>query len=480
MTGISKSQPMPAAQPPDHPERGDIEAFDPAQVRPWRYHNRSDSGMDNAALDDLANSIRRDGQQQPGLARRLPPGETHLVEAIFGVRRLEACRRAETVWLAEVCEASLSDARCAALMHSENEWTEGVSPLENAVQWKAMIDAGVFENQAALAAALGCHRGTVSRAVRAATVLLGKRWIERLVRPVMHDFTGRSADRLAEALADGESAALARDRARAIVPGTLSAHSIYDALLGESKTDRQTLFLRRGRSDGRSVVGAKIERDAAGGWSVQFRPHEQSPAEMAELAERVEALLAVENGRCGRRSAGSPTDLAVERRRRNECRTVMAGRLYLGRRPGQRPQLGPMALHGRRRGSTVSERRVEARGSTRHRWQRRGSCRLVKFLSVKSEFQELGLGESDREVSHRRRSGGQKIRVGLFGPRPTGRCRGRGVPLRRPGRRWRADGHGRAPVAATGRRQWQTAASGGLGCNRTRRIRLWANTADWT
>ena len=290
---------MPAAQPPDHPERGDIEAFDPAQVRPWRYHNRSDSGMDNAALDDLANSIRRDGQQQPGLARRLPPGETHLVEAIFGVRRLEACRRAETVWLAEVCEASLSDARCAALMHSENEWTEGVSPLENAVQWKAMIDAGVFENQAALAAALGCHRGTVSRAVRAATVLLGKRWIERLVRPVMHDFTGRSADRLAEALADGESAALARDRARAIVPGTLSAHSIYDALLGESKTDRQTLFLRRGRSDGRSVVGAKIERDAAGGWSVQFRPHEQSPAEMAELAERVEALLAVETADAG-------------------------------------------------------------------------------------------------------------------------------------------------------------------------------------
>ena len=88
---------------------------------------------------------------------------------------------------------------------------------------------------------------------------------------------------------------------------------------------------------------------------------------------------------------------------------------------------------------------------------------LSQFLSVKSEFEEVGLGESDREVSHRRRSGGQKIRVGLFGPRPTGRCRCRGVPLRRPGRRLRADGHGRAPVAATGRRQWQTAASGRLG-----------------
>ena len=315
MTESSTSGAAPAAQPDDTSEGGHIEAFDPAQVRPWRYHNRSGSGMDDASLDDLANSIRRDGQQQPGLARRLPPGDTHLVEAIFGVRRLEACRRANTPWRAEIREASLSDARCAALMHSENEWTEGVSPLENAVQWKAMIDAGVFRNQSALAAALGCHRGTVSRAVRAATVLFGERWIERLVRPVMHEFTGRSADRLAEALADGERATLAQERARGIVPGALSAHRIYDELFGERETDRETLFVRRGRSDGRSVVGAKIARDAAGGWSVQFRPHEQSPAEMAELAEQVEALLAVETApasgvRLGRRltSLLSPDD----------------------------------------------------------------------------------------------------------------------------------------------------------------------------
>ena len=299
MTEASTSRAAPPAQPDNAYEGSHIEAFDPAQVRPWRYHNRTGSGMDDASLDDLANSIRRDGQQQPGLARRLPSGDTHLVEVIFGVRRLEACRRANTLWRAEIREASLSDAQCAALMHSENEWTEGVSPLENAAQWKAMIDAGVFQNQSALAAALGCHRGTVSRAVRAATVLFDERWIERLVRPVMHEFTGRSADRLAEALADGERAKFARDRARGSVPGTLSAHQIYDVLFGERETDRETLFVRRGRSDGRSVVGAKIERDAVGGWSVQFRPHEQSPAEMAELAERVEALLAVETAPAG-------------------------------------------------------------------------------------------------------------------------------------------------------------------------------------
>ena len=285
-----------------------VETFDPSEVRPWRYHNRVESGMDDASLDDLANSIRRDGQQQLGLARRLPHGDTHLVEAIYGIRRLEACRRAETRWRAEVREQSLSDAQCAALMHGENEWTEGVSPLENALQWKAMLDAGVFHSQYALAAALGCHRGTVSRAVRAATVLFGERWIERLVRPVMHQFTGRSFARLAEAVSDETRAPLARERARAIVTGALSAHQLYDSLFGVQESTRETVFERRGKSGGTGFVAARIERDATGGWQVRVRPHEQSAAEMAELAEQVEALLAAETEpasgvRLGRRLA---------------------------------------------------------------------------------------------------------------------------------------------------------------------------------
>ena len=289
----------PGAQRSNVSETMQIEAFEPAQVRPWRYHNRTDSGLDDASLNDLANSIRRDGQQQLGLARRLPAGDEYAVEAIFGIRRLEACRRAETLWRAEVRDESLSDAECAALMHSENEWTEGVSPLENALQWKAMLDAGVFKNQSDLANALGYHRGTVSRAVRAAAVLLGERWISRLVRPVMHHFTGRSADRLADALSDEKRAALARVRARAIATGSLSANQIYDALFGERESTRETVYVRRGKSAGRGVVAARIERDATGGWSVLVRPHEQSPAEMAELAERVEALLATETAEAG-------------------------------------------------------------------------------------------------------------------------------------------------------------------------------------
>ena len=283
------------------------EAFDPSQVRPWRYHNRRGSGMDDASLNSLASSIVRDGQQQFGLARRLPPGDSHAVEAIFGVRRLEACRRAGVPWRAEVREASLSDSQCAALMHGENEWSEGVSPLENALQWKSMLDAGVFVSQSALASQLGCHRGTVSRAVRTATALFGERWIERLVHPVMHQFTGRSADRLADACVDRTQRKEAMRRANVLRPGVPAAR-LYNLLIGGEgdETGRETVFMRRKGRAGGGVVAAKIQRDGGGGFFVTVRPHEQTPAELAELAEQVEALLALETAdasgvRLGRR-----------------------------------------------------------------------------------------------------------------------------------------------------------------------------------
>ena len=284
-----------------------LEAFDPADVRPWRYHNRSGSGMDDASLNELAASIVRDGQQQFGLARRLPPGDTHLVEAVFGVRRLEACRRGGVPWRAEVRDQTMSDTQCAALMHSENEWSEGVSPLENAVQWQAMLDAGLFRNRSALAVALGCHRGTVARAVRTAEALLGEEWIERLVRPVMHEFTGRLAENLATALADAAKRQRAMQRARILGPGELSAQQLVGALLAEPKAQREMVYERRRRGRiGAGAVAVKIDRDEVGGWGVQVRAHEQSPTEMAELAEQVEALLAVQTApasgvRLGRR-----------------------------------------------------------------------------------------------------------------------------------------------------------------------------------
>ena len=59
-------------------------------------------------------------------------------------------------------------------------------------------------------------------------------------------------------------------------------------------------------------MAARIERDETGNWSVKVRAHEQSPAQQAELAEHVEAVLAAKTEaaagvRLGRRLAATLT-----------------------------------------------------------------------------------------------------------------------------------------------------------------------------
>ena len=160
-------------------------------------------------------SIKRSGQQQLGLARRLPAGDTHLVEAIFGVRRLEACRLAGVTWRAEVRDASFSDADCAALMHGENEWTASVSPLENAVQWKAMPRCGgVCQPVGAGGGDRLSPRHGFARRTHGNCALCGG-MARAPCGPVLHEFTGRSADRLADAYAGGMRAGRPSARAAA-------------------------------------------------------------------------------------------------------------------------------------------------------------------------------------------------------------------------------------------------------------------------
>ena len=71
----------------------------------------------------------------------------------------------------------------------------------------------------------------------------------------------------------------------------------------------ETVYMRRKRG---GMVAARIQRGDAGAWAVSVRPHEQTPAEAAELAEQVEALLAEQMSRAsgvrlGRRLAGALT-----------------------------------------------------------------------------------------------------------------------------------------------------------------------------
>ena len=53
-------------------ERENIFAVDPRRVRPWKYHNRTAGWYTRERCQDLVESIAKDGQLEPVLARSCP------------------------------------------------------------------------------------------------------------------------------------------------------------------------------------------------------------------------------------------------------------------------------------------------------------------------------------------------------------------------------------------------------------------------
>lgn len=126
------------------------------------------------------------------------------------------------------------------------------------------------------AESLGCHRVTVARAARTAKALFDESWIAQPVTGdaiVLRSFGGPQ-------------------RARKLMPGNLSVGQLYAALFGN----------RVGRADvpdfsssGVQPSGDGVDRARrAGSFSVRVRAHEQDAEGLAELAEKLEALMALE------------------------------------------------------------------------------------------------------------------------------------------------------------------------------------------
>jgi ParB/RepB/Spo0J family partition protein len=150
-------------------ERENILSVDPKRCRPWKYHNRTDAWYTRERCQDLIDSIAKDGQLEPALARRLEGEKDYDFELIFGMRRRFACEATGQKLKVRVVEAD--DARAAVLMHIENADRQDITPMERAISFATQVEAKVFATQEALAAALGVSTGQVAKMVKAAGLL---------------------------------------------------------------------------------------------------------------------------------------------------------------------------------------------------------------------------------------------------------------------------------------------------------------------
>ena len=150
-------------------ERENIFAVDPKRVRPWKYHNRTEAWYTRERCQDLVDSIAKDGQQEPAVARRLKGDPNFDYELIYGMRRRFACELLGKKLKLRVIEAD--DAHAAVLMHIENADRQDITPMERALSFQTQIEAKVFATQDALAEAIGLSKGQVAKMLKAAGVL---------------------------------------------------------------------------------------------------------------------------------------------------------------------------------------------------------------------------------------------------------------------------------------------------------------------
>lgn len=94
------------------------------------------SHMDADKLDQLGESLKRDGQQRPVKVRPLPDGEYELV---FGHRAVSVAKQAGFETVKAIIE-DLSDEEVMLAQYAENEYREDISDYDRARWLQAMID----------------------------------------------------------------------------------------------------------------------------------------------------------------------------------------------------------------------------------------------------------------------------------------------------------------------------------------------------
>lgn len=147
------------------------------RLRPGKYQPRT--RMDEASLDELAQSIREHGVMQPVLVR---PVEHGRFEIIAGERRWRAAQRAGLAEVPALVKA-VPDQAALALGLIENIQREDLNPIEQANGLQRLVDEFGLTHDA-VAKAVGRSRSAVTNLLR----------LRELAKPVQEYLMGGKLD----------------------------------------------------------------------------------------------------------------------------------------------------------------------------------------------------------------------------------------------------------------------------------------------
>jgi ParB/RepB/Spo0J family partition protein len=150
-------------------ERTNVLSVDPKRCRPWKFHNRSNTWYTKDRCQDLIDSVVKDGQLEPALARKLNGDADFDYELIYGMRRRFAAEFTHSKLKIRLTEAD--DAKAAVLMHIENADRQDITAMERALSFQQQLEAKIFASQDAMAEAFGVSKGQVTKLLKAAQLI---------------------------------------------------------------------------------------------------------------------------------------------------------------------------------------------------------------------------------------------------------------------------------------------------------------------
>jgi ParB family chromosome partitioning protein len=150
-------------------ERTNVLSVDPKRCRPWKFHNRSNTWYTKDRCQELIDSVVKDGQLEPALARKLSADTDFDYELIYGMRRRFAAEFTHTKLKIRLTEAD--DAKAAVLMHIENADRQDITAMERALSFQQQLEGKIFASQDAMAEAFGVSKGQVTKLLKAAQLI---------------------------------------------------------------------------------------------------------------------------------------------------------------------------------------------------------------------------------------------------------------------------------------------------------------------
>jgi ParB family chromosome partitioning protein len=266
--------------------------LDPKSIQATAFANRDPASLaeTDPELRHLKELIAAQGQHQPIRVRPAPAGSSFEYEIVFGHRRHAAClaldRETEGGFpvLALLDAEAVERERLVLLMHAENDAHRQLSPFEYGQMYRSWLDAGIYPNQTALAAAVRRDQRSVSAYVRLA----------QLPEAVLDAFGDRRrialrwVDKLASALASRRVAVLAAAARLSELSPRADAETVFQELT-RAGVERRASTSREEtvKVDGR--VACRIARREG---RITLRLSGLVPkAQQKEIAEEIRDLL---------------------------------------------------------------------------------------------------------------------------------------------------------------------------------------------